>query len=605
MIASRPSTVSASFLAASIATGEARSVRPEQDQADQQKAAVRGEAKQPELEPRRAHGPSIASRPSSRSRSSGSKTPIRTASSPVEERRPVGRAPDRRATSGSRTARSPTRSSRAYDRVVSSQRAGLRCQRAPRRRDEAPRAGAEGARARPADDRARPTSAAHRRRTKRSSSNVIEAASIIERIYAKQHGVDGMIDKIPDRRHGEPDVVLPQPRPVVRGAQDREGRRLQRARPSSPKKISGLYPASVQKDDPKFCETLAKRKDADAAHPPVLRGVARRGRRAEGRAVHTRRTRPRWRRSRRSSKPPRTRSQSTEEAAFKAYLTAAAQAFLDQRLGAGRRGVGEDERRTTRSGTCASLPTRSYCEPCSRKAGFHVSFARINQDSLDVAEEARPGEERDGEGARQAGRHAVQGAQGRRSTCPDFIDIVLNAGDSRNAARRDHRPEPARTGARSPNEGRGRTVAMTNLYTDADSSAAARGRRPRRCSARRRSTKRLDATRRPLLMSHGAARGRAQPRPGARVQGRTARPTTRSSAARSPRCWRSSRRRPRRSSSPTGWSRRAAHRPERGRRTSHVRDVVWAFGHISRGHVHGRRQAEAVQPARRDPAGHC
>lgn len=51
---------------------------------------------------------------------------------------------------------------------------------------------------------------------------------------------------------------------------------------------------------------------------------------------------------------------------------------------------------------------------------------------------------------------------------PDFIDIVLNAGNSR-------APHGATIGQSLPNwgpvanQGRGRTVAMTNLYTDADS----------------------------------------------------------------------------------------------------------------------------------------
>ena len=56
---------------------------------------------------------------------------------------------------------------------------------------------------------------------------------------------------------------------------------------------------------------------------------------------------------------------------------------------------------------------------------------------------------------------------------PDFIDVVLNAGDSRS-------PHGATIGQSLPNfgavanEGRGRTVAMTNFYTDPDSRATLR-----------------------------------------------------------------------------------------------------------------------------------
>ena len=59
---------------------------------------------------------------------------------------------------------------------------------------------------------------------------------------------------------------------------------------------------------------------------------------------------------------------------------------------------------------------------------------------------------------------------------PDFIDIVINAGDDRS-------PLGATIGESLPNwgpvanEGRGRTVAMVNLYTDPDSAACAGRRR--------------------------------------------------------------------------------------------------------------------------------
>ena len=57
---------------------------------------------------------------------------------------------------------------------------------------------------------------------------------------------------------------------------------------------------------------------------------------------------------------------------------------------------------------------------------------------------------------------------------PDFVDIALNAGDSRP-------PSGATIGQSLPNfgpvanEGRGRTVAMTNFYTDPDSIEALEG----------------------------------------------------------------------------------------------------------------------------------
>ena len=54
---------------------------------------------------------------------------------------------------------------------------------------------------------------------------------------------------------------------------------------------------------------------------------------------------------------------------------------------------------------------------------------------------------------------------------PDFIDIVLNAGDAR-SARGGTIGQSLPNWGPVANEGRGRTVAMTNLYTDKDSEAS-------------------------------------------------------------------------------------------------------------------------------------
>jgi len=159
---------------------------------------------------------------------------------------------------------------------------------------------------------------------------------------------------------------------------------------------------------------------------------------------------------------------SSDETAFKAYLLATAQAFLDNNWEpadeAWAKMNAQNSKWYLRIG-----PDEVYFEPCNLKAGFHVSFARINQDSLRwqrklepvkadmekvIAELAGPPY-----AARQVSFHL-----------PDFIDIVLNAGDSRSS-------HGAPIGQSLPNwgpvanEGRGRTVALTNLYTDSDSQA--------------------------------------------------------------------------------------------------------------------------------------
>jgi len=117
-------------------------------------------------------------------------------------------------------------------------------------------------------------------------------------------------------------------------------------------------------------------------------------------------------------------------------------------------------------------PDETYWEPCNQKAGFHFTFARINKDSLVWQDKLTPvQDEMEKELATLIG--APYQARKVSFHLPDFIDIVWNAGDDRN-------PTGATIGQSLPNwgpvanEGRGRTVAMTNLYADADSMSARR-----------------------------------------------------------------------------------------------------------------------------------
>ncbi|MFL6173278.1 MAG: hypothetical protein ACJ716_10370, partial [Marmoricola sp.] len=115
-------------------------------------------------------------------------------------------------------------------------------------------------------------------------------------------------------------------------------------------------------------------------------------------------------------------------------------------------------------------PDETYSDPCSRKATFHLTFARINQGSLASQKKLAP--------ARQAMENQAAALAGKPYRArrvsfqlPDFIDIVANYGDDRYGL-------GITVGQSLPNwgkiadEGRGRTVIMTNLYTDADSLAA-------------------------------------------------------------------------------------------------------------------------------------
>jgi hypothetical protein len=160
-----------------------------------------------------------------------------------------------------------------------------------------------------------------------------------------------------------------------------------------------------------------------------------------------------------------------EEAAFQAYLRADAKAFIDGSWEAA------DEAWAKMNATNSKWylrlgPDEVYFEPCSQKAGFHVSFARVNQGSLEWQKKLQPVKaEMEGALAKLAG--PPYKARAVNFHLPEFIDIVLNAGDARSAL-------GATIGQSLPNwgpvanESRGRTVAMTNLYTDPDSAAASR-----------------------------------------------------------------------------------------------------------------------------------
>jgi hypothetical protein len=296
--------------------------------------------------------------------------------------------------------------------------------------------------------------------------NVLAAADVVERIYARQLGTEELLDQATDppsktlmfRNHGPfCDAPKTEKNPDCN------------ALASKPKKISGLYPASLQNGvDTKFCADLEKRKDADklmhqfvvvqtddkgqlqavpynVAYKSEMEAVSAKLR-AAGAAITT-----------------------PDEAPFKAYLEAAAQAFLDNHWEpadeAWAKMNAENSKWYLRIG-----PDETYAEPCSRKAMFHVSFARINQESLDWQRKLDPHKtEMEKALADLAGKPYK--AREVKFHLPDFIDIVLNAGDARDNL-------GGTIGQSLPNwgpvanEGRGRTVAMVNLYQDKDSEAA-------------------------------------------------------------------------------------------------------------------------------------
>ncbi|MFT3765021.1 MAG: hypothetical protein QM820_05835 [Minicystis sp.] len=297
--------------------------------------------------------------------------------------------------------------------------------------------------------------------------HVIAAAAIIERIYQKQAGSFGLDAKIPADDPSSRMMFYRNQSPFCQAPKTEKDPDCSAIAPK-PERISGLYPASVQKG-PKFCEKLEARKDQKEILGPFTAVVEKDGDLAA--VPYSTFFKEEMTAVSRELSAAAEAIKSADEAPLKAYLTAAAQAFLDNNWEPAdeawaKMGV-NNSKWYLRIG-----PDETYADPCSRKAGFHVSFARINQDSLAWQKKLDP-VKNDMEGALAKLAGAPYKARKVSFHLPDFIDIVLNAGDSR-AALGATIGQSLPNWGRVANEGRGRTVAMTNLYTDPDSRVAQR-----------------------------------------------------------------------------------------------------------------------------------
>jgi hypothetical protein len=309
--------------------------------------------------------------------------------------------------------------------------------------------------------------------------NIAEAAKVIESIYAKQNGVDGLAAQIPAADVASRAMFHRNQGPWCEAPKTEKDPECN-ALSSKPKKISGLYPANLQNGvDTKFCGLLEKRKDADKLMHQFFIVRPKEGGKSAGNAATDELIAVPYHEAFKGDvetvrgllKATAAAIKDPAEAPFKSYLEATAQAFVDDKW------EPADEAWAAMNAINSKWylrigPDETYFEPCSRKAGFHVSFARINQDSLEWQRKLEP-VKADMEKALAELAGAPYRARDVKFHLPDFIDIILNAGDSRSA-------HGATIGQSLPNwgpvaDGRGRTVAMTNLYTDADSEGAWQG----------------------------------------------------------------------------------------------------------------------------------
>ena len=316
---------------------------------------------------------------------------------------------------------------------------------------------------------------------KRLLSFVTQAAEIIEKLYAKQQGTLELRAKIPAGDTASTSMFYRNQGPKCEAPQTQNDPACS-AIPDMPKgKLSGLYPAALL-ENPKFCDELTKleagKKEKVLMDPFTL--VTAAGDKAD------------------AGKPTKdafvavpyhevykdevtavsgqlkaaAESLGEKEPALKAYLLAAAQAFTDDKWWPADEAWAKMDAKNSKY-YLRIAPDEVYHEPCSTKALYHVSFGVINQGSLKWQTKLDPLKtEMEKALADLAG--APYKAREVSFKLPDFVDIALNAGDSRP-------PSGATIGQSLPNfgpvanEGRGRTVAMTNFYSDPDSVEALKG----------------------------------------------------------------------------------------------------------------------------------
>lgn len=299
--------------------------------------------------------------------------------------------------------------------------------------------------------------------------HVLAAGRLVEQLFARQCGTANMLQEIPSddtpsralfQRNQGPWCVAPATERNV------DCNALTTRNP----RLSGLYPSELQQD-PKFCEALAARADAKTLLGPFT--VVQKA--PDGKLIAVP-YQDAWGSDMDAVavqlEAAATNVDGTEEAALKKYVTAAAKSF--------RTGDWEpaDEAWAAMNAVNSKWylrigPDETYFEPCARKAGFQVSFARIDQGSLKWQKLLDP-LKNDMEAALALLAGPPYVARKVSFHLPDFIEIVLNAGDARGAL-------SATIGQSLPNwgpvanQGRGRTVAMTNIGTDPDSRKALQG----------------------------------------------------------------------------------------------------------------------------------
>jgi hypothetical protein len=294
------------------------------------------------------------------------------------------------------------------------------------------------------------------------AGHLLDAATSIERLFALQRGTSALEAKVSQGDPASRAMFHRNQGPWCEAPKTQQDPSCSALPGPAPRRVSGLYPAALQ-EDPKFCERLSREPNAAALSDHFSVVVA-----GDGGFVAVPYPQA-WKDEMESVAVALDAAAqavtSPDEAALKAALTASATAFRTndwEPANAAWVAMGANNSKWY----FRVAPDEVYSDPCGWKAGFALQLARINPESLEWQQRLEPVK---GELERALATLAGPPYRARavHFKLPDFIDVVLNAGDQRS-------PHGATIGQSLPNWGKvaergGRTVVMTNLYTDADS----------------------------------------------------------------------------------------------------------------------------------------
>ena len=229
------------------------------------------------------------------------------------------------------------------------------------------------------------------------------------------------------------------------------------------KEVWDTYPADEQKQ-PDFCKTLASQSNAKELLDPFT--VVRKEKDKYVAIPYTKAYSNEMKEIARELRAAAKLLDPKEEGALVAYLEADAKSFETGNW------EESDEAWAKMNATNSKwylrvAPDEVYWDLCQVKAGFHMSFALIDKSSIELQKKLEPLRD-EMEGLLEKISENTYKARKVSFAMPDFIEIIQNNGDARS-------PLGATIGQSLPNwgkvanEGRGRTVVMTNLYRDEQS----------------------------------------------------------------------------------------------------------------------------------------